>query len=484
MASKADLDFVFNPKSVAIVGVSTDRAFESIAGTYLRAVIRCNFGGPIYPINPKGGAFRGLKVYTGVREIPDPVDYVICCIPAPSVPQLIRDCAAKGVKAVQFFTSGFSEIGTEKGRRLETEICDLARQGGIRLIGPNCMGVYCPKGGLSFTMDAPKESGRVAFICQSGGNAIYFIRYAGQRGIRFSKVVSYGNAADVNECDLLEYLTADPDTEIIAAYIEGVKDGKRFNTALREAAAAKPVVVLKGGHSEAGARAAASHTGALAGASRIWRGLLQQANVIPIATLEELADILVTSLHLPVPQGRRLGCVDVGGGAAVVSTDSYVSAGLVLPPLPEEMRQKLRSFVNTDAGISLNNPVDLAGQYYTPALYSLMKALADYSGVDIVVFHLPLGIMPPFSSFPREGAIPLLENVIRVRNETGKPTAVVIDQLVTTESWGTALSCQQKCHQAGIPVYFSVDSAARAIDRFLCYHENLGRRQAGNAELD
>ncbi len=472
MAGQAGLDRIFNPKSVAIVGVSTDKTFDNIAGTYLRAVIRCNFRGRIYPVNPKGGATRGLPVYASVKDIPDSVDYVICCIRAALVPQLIKDCAAKGVKVVQFFTSGFSETGTEEGRRLEAEICDLAREGGIRLIGPNCMGVYCPKAGLSFTMDCPKESGPVALICQSGGNAIYFTRYAAQRGIRFSKVVSYGNACDVNESDLLEYLTTDPETKIIAAYLEGVKDGRRFSKALREAVAAKPVIVMKGGCSEAGARAVASHTGALAGSAEIWDGLLQQAGAVAVPTLEELADSLVTFLHLPVPQGRRLGTISVGGGAAVVATDSYVSAGLVLPPLSQEMRQKLRSFVSTDAGISLNNPVDLASEYWSPGVYLLVKALADYSEIDILVFHLPLGIMPPFSSMPKEGAIPLLDNVIRVHNEASKPIAVVIDQLATSEAWETAFACQQKCHEAAIPVYFSINSAAKAIDRFLRYHEN------------
>jgi len=472
MSGDADLDGVFNPKSVAIAGISTSRAYDGIAETYLRALIESEFNGPIYPINPRGGEIRGVKIYPNVKDVPDSLDYVICCIPAASVPQLVKDCAAKGVKAVQFFTSGFSENGTEEGRRLEAEICDVARQGGIRLIGPNCMGVYCPKAGLSFAPDYPTESGPVAFICQSGSNAIYFTRYAAQRGVRFSKVVSFGNAADVNESELLEYLTADPETGIIAAYIEGLKDGRRFSKAVRRAAAVKPVIMMKGGCTEAGARAVASHTGALAGSARIWDELLRQVGVIPVATLEELADILVTLLYLPVPHGRRLGAIDVGGGAAVVATDAYVSAGLDLPPLPQELRQKLRSFLSTDAGLSVNNPVDLAGQYYnTLAAYSVVKTLADYGGVDILVFHLPLGINPPFPSFPKEFATAILDNAIRVHNETDKPMVVVIDQLTTVESWETAIACQQKCQQAGIPVYFSVSSAAKAIGRFLSYHE-------------
>ncbi len=473
MASNSNLDFVFNPKSVAIAGISPRRGYDSMAEIYLGALVECKFKGPIYGINPKGGEFRGLKLYPSVKDVPDSLDYVICCIPAVGVPQLITDCAAKGVKAVQFFTSGFSENGTEEGIKLEAEVCRIARQGGVRLIGPNCMGVYCPKSGLTFAPDYPTESGPVSFICQSGGNAIYFIRHGAQRGVLFSKVISFGNAADINENELLEYLTADPETGIIAAYIEGFKDGRRFSKALRKAAAVKPVIMMKGGLTEAGARAAASHTGALAGSAKIWEGLLRQAGVIPVANLEELGDILVTFLYLPVPNGRRLAVIDVGGGASVVATDVYVSAGLELPPLPEELRRKVKGFLDPNAaGLSVNNPLDLGGQYFnTMGTYPVMKMLVDYSGIDILAFHLHLSINPPFPSLPREFAFVLLDNAIRVYSETGKPIIVVIDQPTNVESWETFIACQERCKQARIPVYFSVQGAAMALDRFIRYHE-------------
>lgn len=467
------MDFIFNPESVAITGISPSRGYDAMAETYLKAMVECKFNGPIYAIHPKGGEFRGLKLYPSVKDVPGSLDYVISCIPAAAVPQLIRDCAYKGVKVVQFFTSGFGENGTDEGIRLEAEVCALAKQGGIRLIGPNCMGVYSPKSGLSFAPDYPTESGPVSYICQSGGNAIYFIRYAAQRGVRFSKVISFGNAADINENELMEYFTDDPETGIIAAYIEGFKDGRRFSRAVRRAAEVKPVIVIKGGYTEAGARAAASHTGALAGSSKIWDGLVRQAGVIPVATLDELGDILVTFLYLPVPRGRRLAVLDVGGGAAVMATDAYVSAGLELPQLPEGLRQKARGLLDPSAaGLSVNNPFDLGGQYFnTLGTYPLMKMLVDYSGIDVLAFHLHLGINPPFPSFPREFAIAILDNAIKVYNETDKPMVVVIDQLTNVESWETAIACQQRCQQARIPVYHSVHGAAIALDRFISYHE-------------
>jgi acyl-CoA synthetase (NDP forming) len=236
------LDALFNPSSVAIAGASPGKSGQ----LFLDSVLASGYRGKVYAINSKGEEISGLKAYRSIKEVPDHVDYVICCIPAPAVPQLIRDCASKGTKVVSVFTAGFSESGTEQGRLLEGEISRLARETGVRVIGPNCLGVYSPKVGFTYTSDFPQESGDVAFICQSGGNSVYTTRAATYRGIRFSKVVSYGNACDVNECELLEYLTDDTDTRIVAIYIEGVKDGPRFYEALTELAKRKPVVVLKG----------------------------------------------------------------------------------------------------------------------------------------------------------------------------------------------------------------------------------------------
>src|SRR4030042_1199388 len=191
------------------------------------------FKGSIYAINSKGTEVSGLLAYTNIKDIPGPVDYTICCIPAPYVPQLVRDCAAKGVRTISIYTSGFSETGTEEGRELEREIVRIAQASRIRIVGPNCLGVYSPKVGLSFASDFSRRVGKVALIGQSGGNTSYLIRAASQRGVRFSKAVSYGNACDINESHLLEYFAHDTETEIVAAYIEGIKDGERFHRVLQ-----------------------------------------------------------------------------------------------------------------------------------------------------------------------------------------------------------------------------------------------------------
>ncbi len=201
--------------------------------------------GHVYPVHPKESEVGGLKCYPSVKDIPGPVDYVFGVIPARFTPQFMEDCVVKVVKVVSFFTAGFSESGEAKGKKLEAEIVQIARRGGIRVIGPNCVGIYCPSAGLSFCADFSRKSGSLSLLCQSGGNTCYLVRAFTTRGVYINKAVSYGNACDINETDLLEYFTHDPETRIITAYIEGVKDGKRFLRVLREAAQAKPVIILK-----------------------------------------------------------------------------------------------------------------------------------------------------------------------------------------------------------------------------------------------
>jgi len=478
MNGNSTLDSIFNSTSVAIAGAAAGR----IGQAFLNCLLDSGFEGKVYPLNPKGGELCGLKVYASINDVPGPVDFVIACIPAPLTPQLIRDCAAKGVKAVSFFTAGFSETGSQEGRELEDRMLRAARAGGIRILGPNCVGVYSPKVGLSFASDFPKEAGRVAFICQSGGNAIYLVRSAAYRGVRFSKAVSYGNACDINESELLEYLVDDDETELVAAYIEGVKDGQRFYQALKKLSAVKPVVILKAGRSEAGVRAAASHTGALAGSDKMWDGMLQQVGVIRVHDLEELVDVLVAFSYLSPPEGRRVAVCGGGGGYSVLTTDEYAAAGFTLPPLPAQMQQELshqvKKLVNSDAGFMLNNPVDVTNLATTEAHHAVLKALATYEGIDLLVgqFSVNNAGWPyadsNFSTWPEF----FIEALIKARSETNKPVAMIIHGVLSNWDMQKALKLQQQCCEAGLPVFHSPARAARAIDRFLRYHERSSGR--------
>ncbi|MCH8064864.1 MAG: CoA-binding protein, partial [Chloroflexi bacterium] len=245
------LEFLFHPRSIAVVGASTS---QGPGGGFVTAIKEMGFDGDLYPVNPKADELQGLKCYPRLADVPDAVDYVISCVPVAVVPEMIEEAAGKGVKAIQFFTAGFSETGDAERSEQESSVLARARELGMRVIGPNCLGLYCPATGLSFMPGLPTEPGPVGMVSQSGANAGDICRTGGARGLRYSKVISYGNAADLTESDFLDYLADDPETTLITCYIEGVKDGQRFLRTLAKAAAAKPVIILKGGRTEAGSR--------------------------------------------------------------------------------------------------------------------------------------------------------------------------------------------------------------------------------------
>ena len=251
------LDPLFNPRGVAVIGASNDPS--KFGSMFLNALVSTGFP-HVYPVNPKETDVSGLKSFKSVQDIPEPVDYGLVSVPISRILDVIRDCGRKSVKGVAIFTAGFSESIKNEGITLEQEMVNTAKEYGVRLIGPNCVGIYCPSSKLAFFPGLSTEEGNIAFISQSGGHAEELARQASKWGLTFSKIVSYGNGSDLDSTDFLEYLGDDPDTEIVAIYLEGVKDGQRFIRTLRHVAQSKPVVIWKGGYSDNGARAAASHT--------------------------------------------------------------------------------------------------------------------------------------------------------------------------------------------------------------------------------
>ena len=278
----SELRPIFYPRTLAVVGVSRDEA--KFGSLFLRALLDFGFKGRIYPVHPEGGEILGLKAYPSVRDIPEPVDLAAIMVPAPHVPAVLEDCLAKGVPGAEVFTSGFSETGDERAAALERELARIARRG-IRIVGPNCFGIYCPGGGLTLLPGGnfQRESGPVGFITQSGGHAVEFAREGRGRGIRFSKVISYGNGCDLNESDLLEYMAQDDETRIIAMYLEGPRDGRRFARLVKELAPRKPVVIWKAGLTRTGGRAVRSHTASLAGEEAVWEAFFRQTARCPCA---------------------------------------------------------------------------------------------------------------------------------------------------------------------------------------------------------
>ncbi len=302
---------------------------------------------------------------------------------------------------------------------------------------------------------------------------MYLVRAAGARGIRFNKVISYGNACDIDETDLLQYLQQDAETKIVAAYVEGVKNGRRFYRTLQELSAVKPVVVLKGGITTAGARVAASHTASLAGSRDVWMRVLDQAEAISVDTLDEMVDMLVTLQYMPLLEGKRLAMAGVGGGAGVLATDDWDNAGFVLPELPEQIRQSFRAALGNDAGTILSNPVDIPHLGFGhEAFRNALTKLSEFRGIDLLVFHLPIrGIMLSLAVAPvlldRE-----TETILKLHRESGKPIAVVAHYMATGEGWHFTAKYVKDFYEGGLPVYHSIASAAKAIDRFIRYHQN------------
>jgi acyl-CoA synthetase (NDP forming) len=462
-AAQQSLYYLFHPSSIALAGITVANP-DHWTRVFVDALTAFEFDRPLYLVNPRGGEIKGRKVYTSMADIPDSVEYVISTVSAQAAPGLIMECAEKGVKAVHFCTSGFSETGEEEGIRLQNKLVELSRQTGIRIIGPNCMGVYCPESRVSFNPEFPRESGSVAYISQSGGNAAILVRDAGLRGVRFSKVMSYGNACDLNESDFLEYLTTDPDTKIIAMYIEGVRDGVRFRKALEKAVREKTLVLLKGGATEGGARATASHTGALSGSQNTWDALCKQLNIIQVDTLPELADMLVTLQLMALPRGNGVALIGMGGGPSVLITDQFERCGLRVPSLPEEIRKQIREYSQA-AGNMLRNPVDYGQNIWEAGKFGrTIDILYKWEDIDLVTVYLGAGV---FSPTMRKMVTQIIREVFEATKGESKPTAVVFAPAIVPAEAAETFPIIEEFVSLKLPVYYSFPGAAKAISLVL-----------------
>jgi acyl-CoA synthetase (NDP forming) len=346
---------LFEPKTVAVVGASTRGA--ALPNVFIRRIREFGYEGAIYPIHPTAKEIDGLPAYRSLGETPEPVDYAYIAIAAAQVPPLLA--AGRGrVRFAQVISSGFGEV--DEGRELEQELTRAAREGGMRLIGPNCLGIYTPRGRVTFTEIAPREVGQVGIISQSGGLGTDIIRRGMNRGLRFSGLVTVGNCADITPTDLVEFYLADAQTRVIGMYIETAKDGRRLFETLRAARAGKPVVVLKGGRTRQGLAAAASHTGSLAGDDRAWVALSRQTGCVMVDTLDQFLDTLLAFQTLtPQPQHPTKNVVlfGNGGGTSVLATDYFARLGLDVKPFDKDTVAALAA-LKLPPGTSITNPVD------------------------------------------------------------------------------------------------------------------------------
>jgi len=466
------LEEILHPQSIAVVGASGNP--NALGYGFIRHLLDYGYQGKIYPISRNHSEVLGIKAYPSLGEVPDRVDYVISCIPASGVLSMLEDCSQKNVKGVHLFTGRFSETGRQEAADLEREILMQARKWGIRIIGPNCMGLYYPREGISFSYDFPKEPGSVGLASQSGGGATYFIHLASLRGIRFSKVISYGNGLDFNECDFLDYFAQDTETKIILLYIEGVTDGRRFFDTLRRTAASKPVVVVKGGRGESGMRAAASHTAALASSLRTWESLVAQAGAISAQDFDEMADLAVSFYYLPPILGTRVGIVGVGGGPSVLAADQCEEAGLDVISLPMEIREELK---NRDVPIWdwIGNPIDVSivGGFITGI--EMLQMMARNQSFDLLI-----GIINEDAPATKEGMIWRLrtdvKGYIKVNKGSTRPLLAVVGEkgpgIKNHNHWRWRMLSEARTEflTTNIPTYPTIGRAARAARKLVDYY--------------
>ena len=474
MPEQHELDTMFYPRSVAVVGASANPA--SWGGTnFLSRLQKLGFSGELYPVNPRDTEILGLKAYPSVKSIPNPPELVIIAIPASVVPQVLKDCVATGVRNVHIFSSGFAETGLEEGRRLDEEITEIIQQGGLRVVGPNCMGLYIPKSKLAYWGAESTGSGPVAFLSQSGGHAEWLSEYAQDLGVYFSKIVSFGNARGLQAVDFLEYLAQDPETSIITMYLEGIREGNRFAQLIKSINRTKPVIIWKGGLTESGSRAVASHTGSLAGEERVWDAFFTQTGAVRVDSLQEIVDVVMAFLYLQPPRGRRTLLIGGGGGNSVAMADICSQEGLEVPRLAEETRQKLNTFISL-AGNSARNPVDAWMLQNNVELFQRALELAAGDPViDLVILDQYTSDTDDYES-PENGqkAEKVGDFIIDFakNNRFGKPVVLALNGRFNAPDSATSIArLWRKFALAGVPTYISQQSASRALSRFIGYHQ-------------
>ncbi|WP_087035731.1 acetate--CoA ligase family protein [Thermococcus litoralis] len=454
----------FEPKAVAIIGATNKKGkvgnviFENFKRNKEQGI----FKGNIYPVNPKLDEIDGYKVYKSVKELPDDTDLAVISIPAPFVPNTMREIAEKGIKAVVIITGGFGELG-EEGKKMEEEILQIARENGIRVIGPNCVGVYVPDTGVDTVflpeekMDRPK-SGPIAFVSQSGAFAAAMLDWAALAGIGIGKMVSYGNKIDVDDADLMDYFIYDDSIRVVTFYIEGVKDGRKFIEAAKRITKVKPVIALKSGRTEYGAKAASSHTGSLAGADVIYDAVFKQTGILRAEDFEHMFDVAKAFAKCKLPKGDRVGIITDGGGAGVMASDAVAKFGLKMAELSEETIKYLKEHFPPHA--VAGNPTDVVGDTDAQRYKYAIEAFVNDPNVDaivvIVLFQVPL--------LDEEEIIEILADYAK---KSEKPIVAVAMGGKKTEYYAKILE------EKGVPVYPTPERGVRALAGLVQYSKYL-----------
>jgi acyl-CoA synthetase (NDP forming) len=440
----------------------------------VKNLVDFGFPGEVHPIHLRAAEICERTAHRKLADVPGPVERTIITVAAEQVPEMIDECVAKGVRVAHIYTSGFGEV-SEAGRQLEHDIVARAAGSGLRIIGPNSIGTYAPAYGVSPITGAEHESGDVSVVSQSGGLTYDMIRRGCFQGVRYSKAISIGNAIDLDPVDFLTYYAADPETRVIGAYVESVRDGRRLRSAFETALAArKPVVILKGGQTDMGQRAAASHTGALAGDFAVWRGLFRQTGVSSVQTIEEMLDTLLGFQMLRPLRGPGVALIGPGGGASVTATDAADRQGLVIPTFAPETVDGLRS-LRLPPGTSLVNPLDVPANVLRVEEGAVLGKVLDYAAndpnVDGMIVHLNL--VPILALASVDVTAGLVRTMVRaitsLRGRTDRPLALVLRSSGEPEHEEVVRVERTQALQAGEPVYAGIEDALRVFGHLYRY---------------
>jgi acetyl coenzyme A synthetase (ADP forming)-like protein len=464
----SSLDPLFRPQSVAVIGASRDR--RSVGGSILHNLLTFEFQGQVFPVNPRAAVVHSLKAYPSVEAIPDPVDLAVIAVPRQLVLDALDSCGRKGVRAVVIITAGFKEVG-EAGAALEREVVARVKRYGMRLVGPNCMGIINmdPAVQLQASFSAVEPlAGNVAFSSQSGALGEAILALLRERGLGLSMFVSLGNKADVSGNDLIAYWEQDPNTRVILMYLESFGNPQKFLQLCRRVSKKKPILAVKSGRTAAGARAAASHTGSLAGSENAVESLFTQAGVIRATSIEELFVYATAFASQPVPRGKRVGIVTNSGGPGILATDACIQLGLEIPTLSEDTQARMRAVVAPEA--SVGNPVDMIATAAAPQYEACVRAVANDPNVDALIVI--------FTSLEMIDGPSVAAGIVNGAAGCDKPVLVCFMGAVRSRE---AVDAMRK---AGLAVYTFPEDAARALAALVRYHAWLERPVGAYAQFD
>ncbi len=448
------LDCIFHPRSVAVIGASEREG--SVGRTLLWNLISSPFGGTVFPVNPQRPSVLGIKSYPQIASVPEVVDLAVIATPAPSVPQVIQECVAAGVKGAIIVSAGFKEVGAA-GIALEQKVLEAARRGGMRIIGPNCLGLMNPLLGLNATFASTiARPGNVAFISQSGALCTSILDWSLGENVGFSAFVSIGSMLDVGWGDLIEYLGDDPHTHSIVLYMESIGNARAFLSAAREVAMDKPIIVLKVGHTEAAAKAAASHTGALTGSDEVLNAAFRRCGVLRVHTISDLFDMAEILAKQPKPQGNRLSIITNAGGPGAIATDALISGGGALADLAPETIAQLNEFLPPQW--SHHNPIDILGDASSDRYAQTLEVVAQDANSDgLLVILTPQAMTNPTQTAAQ----------LQAYSKLGKP---ILSSWMGGEE---VLAGTQLLNQSKIPTFPYPDTAVRLFNYMWQYTYNL-----------